>query len=440
MARVTVHPAAALAGSPALPADKSVAHRAALFSALADGESEIVGFSDAADPHSTLACLRALGVEVEERPDRLGDEGIPSLFVRGHGLDGLGAPDGALDCGNSGTTMRLLAGVLAGRPFDSTLVGDASLSARPMGRIAGPLASMGARVEMTDGKPPLTLRGGALSGITYRLPVASAQVKSAVLLAGLSASGTTTVVEPVPTRDHTERMLELPVMEVGGERHISVEGGMTVRPRQWVVPRDVSAAAFFLVAGSIAEAAVIQLSGVGLNPTRSGVLDVLRAMGASIQVSNERERGGEPLADLHVASPGGLTGVEIGGAIVPNLIDEIPVLAVAAAYAEGRTVIRDAEELRVKETDRIAATAAFLRAMGADIEERPDGLVIEGGRPLHGATVQAQHDHRIAMAAAVAALGASTSTTVVGAEAAAVSFPAFWEALESVAAGSVAAG
>ena len=301
---VTVHPAAALAGSPRLPADKSVAHRAALFAAVADGESEVVGFSDAADPRSTLACLRQLGVEIEERPDVLGPDGVPSVFVRGRGLDGLRAPGGPLDCGNSGTTMRLLAGLLAGRSWGATLVGDASLTGRPMGRVAGPLRQMGAGVGLTDGHAPVVLAGGSLSGITYRLPVASAQVKSAVLLAGLSASGTTTVVEPVPTRDHTERMLELDVMTVGGERHVSVEGGTAVRARQWVVPRDVSAAAFFLVAGSIAQAATIQLSGVGLNPTRSGVLDVLRAMGADVRVVNERERAGEPIADLRVAAPG----------------------------------------------------------------------------------------------------------------------------------------
>ena len=433
---VTVHPVAALAGAPALPADKSVAHRAALFAAVAEGESEIVGFSDAADPRSTVACLRRLGVEVEERPDVLGPDGTPSLFVHGRGLGGLEAPDGPLDCGNSGTTMRLLAGLLAGR-VSATLTGDESLSGRPMGRVASPLRQMGARVSLTDGHAPLAITASRLHGITYRLPVASAQVKSAVLLAGLSANGTTTVVEPVATRDHTERMLELDVMTVGGERHVSVEGGTAIRARQWVVPRDVSAAAFFLVAGSIAEVATLELRGVGLNPTRSGALDVLRAMGARITVVDERERAGEPLADLRVAAPGGLSGVEIGGAIVPNLIDEIPVLAVAAARAEGRTVIRDAAELRVKETDRIAATAAFLRAMGADVEERPDGLVIEGGRPLRGATVEALGDHRIAMAAAVAALVASGPTTIRGAQAAAVSFPGFWDALDGVAAGSV---
>lgn len=434
---VTVHPVAALAGSPVLPADKSVSHRSALFAAIAEGESEIVGFSDAADPHSTLACLRQLGVEIEERPDVLGADGTPSLFVQGRGIAGLRAPAAPLDCGNSGTTMRLLAGLLAGLPFESTLIGDASLSSRPMGRIADPLRQMGARIDLTDGHAPVTIRGGALSGITYRLPMASAQVKSAVLLAGLSASGTTTVVEPLRTRDHTERMLEFDVLDVGGERHISVEPGHAVPARQWVVPRDISAAAFFLVAASIAEAAIIEIPGVGLNPTRNGVVDVLTAMGARITILNERERGGEPLADLRVEAPDGLHGVEISGAIVPNLIDEIPVLAVAAACASGRTVIRDAEELRVKETDRIEATAAFLRAMGAQVEEQPDGLIIDGGRPLRGAAVESYHDHRIAMAAAVAALVADGPTTIHGASAAAVSFPTFWEALESVAAGSV---
>lgn len=430
---VVVHPAAALAGTVVLPADKSVAHRAAILAALAPGRSEIVGFSDAADPQSTLACLRALGVEITAG-EPAGSGQPPRLVVTGGTLR---QPAGPLDCGNSGTTMRLLMGVLAGQPFESVLTGDASLSGRPMERVAEPLRLMGARVDLTDGHAPVRLGGSRLAGISYRLPVASAQVKSAVLLAGLFADGTTSIAEPVATRDHTERMLELSVMTLGGERAVSVEGGARPAARIWVVPRDVSAAAFFLVAGSIAEASVVQMNAVGLNPSRSAVVDVLRAMGARIVASNERERGGEPIADLRVEAPGGLTAVDIGGAVVPNLIDEIPVLAVAAAFAQGRTTIRDAAELRVKESDRIAATAAFLRAMGAAVEERPDGLVIDGGRPLHGATVDARGDHRIAMAAAIAALGASSPTTIVGAEAAAVSFPGFWDALEGVAAGSV---
>ena len=431
---VTVHPASALAGRVRLPADKSIAHRAAIFAAIADGASEIVGFSDAADPQTTLACLRQLGVEMETRDD--------ALVVYGRGLDGLRAPDGPLDCGNSGTTMRLLAGLLAGRPFATLLVGDASLSARPMERVAEPLRRMGARVETTGGHAPLTVGGGStLSGITYRLPVASAQVKSAVLLAGLGARGSTTVVEPVPTRDHTERMLELDVLHLGNERHVSVAGGISVPSRAWIVPRDLSAAAFFLVAGSLAEHAIVEMPGVGLNPTRTAVLDVLRAMGARITASNEREPGGEPIGDLRVEAPeAGLVGVEIGGSVVPNLIDEIPILAVAAACAHGRTVIRDAAELRAKESDRIETTAAMLRALGAAVEARPDGLVIDGlgGVPLAGAgKVDARGDHRIAMAAAVGALAARRPTTIAGAEHAAVSFPGFWDALDGVAAGAV---
>ncbi len=425
---VTVYPAAAIAGTVVLPADKSVAHRAAILAALAPGRTDIVGYSDAHDPQSTLACLRALGVMIET-----GDDG--RFIVTGGTLR---APSGPLDCGNSGTTMRLLMGVLAGQPFESVLTGDASLSGRPMGRVADPLRAMGADIDLTDGHAPVTIRPARLAGTTYRLPVASAQVKSAVLLAGMFAEGTTTVVEPVPTRDHTERMLELSALSIGTERHVSVSGGTRPAARLRVVPRDVSAAAFFLVAGSISEAAVIQMNAVGVNPTRAAVVDVLRAMGADIRSANERERGGEPLADLRVDAPeGGLSGVEIAGDIVPNLIDEIPVLAVAAAVAQGRTVIRDAAELRVKECDRIEATAAFLRAMGAQVEELPDGFVIDGGRPLHGATVDARGDHRIAMAAAIAALAATSPTTILGAEAADVSFPGFWDALEGIAGGSV---
>ncbi len=431
---VTVSPALALAGTVALPPDKSLAHRAAILAALAPGQSEIVGFPDAADPQSTLACLCALGVRIEAGAgDRDG-----RLLVHGGTLR---APAAPLDCGNSGTTMRLLMGVLAGQPFESVLVGDASLSGRPMARVADPLRAMGADITLTDSHAPVTIRPARLVGTTYRLPVASAQVKSAVLLAGLFAEGRTTVIEPVPTRDHTERMLGLAALSVGGERHLSVAGGTRPPAGLRVVPRDVSAAAFFLVAGSTAAAAVIQMNAVGVNPTRAAVIDVLRAMGADIRLSNERERGGEPLADVRVNAPeGGLTGVEIAGRIVPNLIDEIPVLAVAAAFAQGRTTIRDAAELRVKESDRIAATAAFLRAMGADVQELPDGLVIEGGRPLRGAAVDARGDHRIAMAAAIAALGATGPTTITGAEAASVSFPGFWDALNGVAAGSVEVG
>ena len=421
----TISTAMGLAGRIRLPADKSIAHRAAILAALADGDSTLIGFPDAADPQSTLACLRALGVETTEAED--------SLIV--HGLGGeLRPPAGPLDCGNSGTTMRLLAGVLAGQPFASTLTGDASLTARPMDRIAEPLRAMGAEITLAGGRAPVTVRGGALRSIEYELPVASAQVKSCVLLAGLFAEGRTTVIETAPSRDHTERMLGLDVLELGGKRYVSVEGGMRPAAGTWVIPRDPSAAAFFLVAGATAAASHVEMRAVGLNPSRTAFLDVLRAMGAQITVRNERTHGREPIGDLTVQTDGGrLHGLALGGDLIPNLIDEIPALAVAAAFAEGRTTIRDAAELRLKETDRLAATAAFLTAMGASVEEHADGLTIEGGRPLHGAPVESRGDHRIAMAAAVAALGATGETTIAGAECVAVSFPGFWDELDALA-------
>jgi 3-phosphoshikimate 1-carboxyvinyltransferase len=419
-----IRPARRLAGTVALPPDKSIAHRAALFASLAEGISRIENYSAAADPQSTLACLRALGVTIEER------DGV--LFVHGRGRTGYHAPDGPLDCGNSGTTLRLMAGILAGQAFDTTLTGDASLRSRPMGRIAAPLAAMGADLALTDGRPPMTVRGGcAMKGITYVLPVASAQVKSCVLLAGLFADGETTVVEIEPSRDHTERMLGLSASEADGRRMIMVSPETKVSPATYLIPNDFSAAAFFLVAGSIVPEGELFLPATGLNPTRSALLHVLREMGADITVENERIEGGEPVADLTVR-PARLAGIEVGGALIPNLIDEIPILAVAATQAEGRTVIRDAAELRVKETDRLAAVAANLRALGARIEERDDGLVIDGPTPLRGAEVPSFHDHRIAMSMAVAGLVATGNTTVGDASSAAVSFPGFRDVLEGL--------
>ena len=419
----TVRRAARLEGAVALPADKSIAHRAALFAALSDGPATVTNFPKAADPRSTLACLRQLGVEIEEE-----ERGI--LTVEGVGLDGLKAPKNPLDCGNSGTTMRLMAGILAGQPFDSTLVGDASLSRRPMARIADPLRLMNAAIALEDGHAPIRITGGQmLQGIEYTLPVPSAQVKSCVLLAGLYAESETTVVEPIPSRDHTERMLGLDVFEMGGTRYLTVEQGRRIAARTWTVPRDFSAAAFLLVAGSIAPEGELYLPGVGLNPSRSAFLDVLRAMGASIKIDYEREEGGEPLADLTVR-PAPLHGVSVGGTLIPNLIDEIPVLAVAAACAEGRTEIRDAAELRVKETDRIDAMVQNLRALGTDVEEFGDGLAVTGGAALTGTTVDSFGDHRIAMAMGVAGLAAEGETTITNAECASVSFAGFWEMLE----------
>lgn len=421
-----VFQAQSLLGLVELPPDKSIAHRAALLAALADGTSRLVNYPSAADPQSTLSCLRQLGVPIYEDA-----HGI--LVVEGRGLEGLRAPNQPLDCGNSGTTMRLLAGILAGQPFASTLVGDASLSRRPMERIAAPLRQMGAVVTLTDGHAPLYVQGRRpLRNITYRLPVPSAQVKSCVLLAGLFAEGETIVIESVPSRDHTERMLGLNVVELNGERYLTVQGGMRIPARTWAIPRDFSAAAFFLVASTLVPDSEIRLPGVGLNPSRSALLDVLRAMGANIQVENERVYGGEPIADLVVRSST-LHGVQVAGTIIPNLIDEIPVLAVAATCAHGRTEIRDAAELRVKETDRIAAMAENLQALGARVEVFDDGLAIEGRCRLRGTTVRSFDDHRIAMAMGVAGLVAEGETLIEGAECARISFPGFWEVLDRLA-------
>ncbi len=422
----TIHQSPTLVGTVVLPGDKSVALRSALFAALGEGASQVVNYPTSADPQSMLSCLRQLGVEIEE------EDGI--LYIEGVGLHGLKAPDAPIDCGNSGTAMRLLAGVLAGQPFESTLVGDASLSSRPMARIANPLREMGAEIAMTNGFAPLHIRGNPiLQGITYRLPMASAQVKSCVLLAGLYAAGETTVIEPTRTRNHTEQMLGLDHVDIGTDRYLTIQQGQRIPAQTYSVPRDFSAAAFFLVAGTIAPQAIIDLPSVGLNPSRSALLDVLRLMGADIAIENERERGGELLGELTIRSSK-LHGVRIDGDIIPNLIDEIPILAVAATCAEGRTEIREAEELRVKETDRIDAMVKNLRALGAEVEEFDDGLAINGGAPLKGATVPSYDDHRIAMAMGVAGLVAEGSTTITDADAANVTFPDFWEQLKRCAA------
>lgn len=418
----TIHSISHLRGDIQLPADKSIAHRSALLSAIAEGTSRIEGFSEAADPHSTLSCLRQLGISVTVD--------ATDVEIEGRGLSGLQPADAPVDCGNSGTTMRLLAGILAGQPFASTLTGDASLRSRPMERIASPLRKMGAAIDLTEDHAPITIRGGhELQGITYPLPVASAQVKSCVLLAGLYAAGQTTVVETTPSRDHTERMLELSIEERDGARHITVEQGHTIAARRWTVPRDFSAAAFFLVAGSIVPDSVLHFQGVGLNPTRNGLLTVLREMGADLTVENERRVSGEPIGDVTVKSSP-LEGVTVDRALVPNLIDEIPILAVAGMHADGRTEVRGAEELRVKETDRIDAIVTNLRAMGGEIEEFEDGFAIDGPQKLKGAVVDSYDDHRIAMAMGVAALTTDGTTTIREADCAKISFPDFWEQLE----------
>ncbi len=423
-----VHTASHAVGQVDLPGDKSIAHRAAIFAAISDGECEIVNFPDSRDPQTTLDCLRQLGVDVAAEADG------SSVRILGRGMHGLKEPEGPLDCGNSGTTMRLLSGVLAGQPFPSMLVGDDSLMARPMERIAEPLRRMGAHIELTEGRAPIRISPAkdGLRGMTYRLPVSSAQVKSCVLLAGLYAAGETTVIESRPTRDHTERMLRLEALRMGDETHITVAGGRQILAQGWAVPRDFSAAAFFLTAGAVLPNAQLTLPGVGLNPSRSAALDVLSAMGANIQRSEERSFGGEPIADLRVrTSP--LTSVTVDGPLIPNLIDEIPVLAVAAAAAHGTTTFRDAAELRVKETDRIHAMVTNLRALGADVDEHDDGLTVHGGSPLRGTIVDAFGDHRIAMAMGVAGLLADGQTTVRDANCANISFPGFWRQLRSLA-------
>ena len=420
-----VRPATSLLGEVDLPPDKSIAHRSALLSALGDGPSQIVNYPSSADPQSTLSCLAQLGIHHEEDDDGM-------LIIHGKGLKGLSAPGEPLDCGNSGTTMRLLSGILAGQSFDSVLTGDASLSKRPMERIAGPLREMGASIELTDGHAPIRIKGNpALKGITYPLPIPSAQVKSCVLLAGLYAEGETTVVETSPSRDHTERMLALSRFEMGNERHLSIQQGHHIPAGTWAVPRDFSAAAFFLVAGSIVPESSLRLPGVGLNASRSALLDVLQAMGASIVIENERTFAGEPIADLAV-STAPLHGLKVDGGLIPILIDEIPILAVAAAFASGRTEIRNAEELRVKETDRIDAMVRNLKALGVEVEEFEDGLAVTGGATLHGTAVESFDDHRIAMAMGIAGLRAEGETEIINAECASVSFPDFWNQLSTL--------
>ena len=423
-----VAPIRRLQGEAEVPGDKSVSHRAALLGALAEGVSEIHGFLEAEDCLRTLAAIQALGAEVTRK--------APGHYrIAGSGLRGLSEPSDLIDCGNSGTMARLLPGVLTGLPFWTLLTGDASLRGRPMGRIAEPLRAMGAtivgRAEGT--RLPLAIRGSATpKAIDYATPVASAQIKSAVLLAGLAADGPVSVTEPAPSRDHSERMLRrFGARLTTVERTVRLVPG-PLRPTSVVVPGDISSAAFLLVAGAIVAEAQVTLHRVGVNPTRTGVLDVLQAMGARVATDRLADEG-EPTASLTVTS-GALRPSEIGGAaLIPRLIDEVPVLAVLAAVAPGVTVVRDARELRVKESDRIAAVARELGKMGAAIEERPDGMAIAGGRRLHGARVASGGDHRIAMALAVAALVADGETLVDDVACVATSFPGFADLLNALA-------
>lgn len=412
-------PGQPLRGSVRVPGDKSVSHRAVMLGAIAEGTTRISGFLEGEDTRATARVFEQLGVRIET-------PSASERIVHGVGLHGLRGSTAVLDCGNAGTGMRLLAGVLAGQAFDSVLVGDASLSKRPMRRVIDPLAGMGAVIDSEEGGlPPLRIRGGhLLQGIDYTLPVASAQVKSALLLAGLYAQGETVVHEPHPTRDYTERMLAAfgwPIEFSPG--HARLSGGHRLRATDVAVPADFSSAAFFLVAASIVPGSELRLQAVGMNPRRTGLLTALRRMGADIREENASEQGGEPVSDL-VVRYAPLHGIEVGGDLAPDMIDEFPALFVAAACAEGTTTVRDAAELRVKESDRIATMAQGLRALGIDVEEHPDGATIVPG-PLRAGTVDSHGDHRIAMSFAVAAQRAPGEVRIGDVANVATSFPAF---------------
>ncbi len=411
-----------------MPGDKSISHRAVMFGAIAEGATRVRNFLDGADCRATVSVMRALGVQVEIVSPT-------ELIVHGRGLRGLQEPAGVLDCANSGTTIRLLTGLLAGQSFTSFLSGSDQIRRRPMGRIVTPLRTMGADILGRQGGnyAPLGIRPARLRGFEYDMPVASAQVKSCLLLAGLYAGGLMLVREPGPARDHTERMLAAmgaPV-QVLGRTVICESPSAPLQALDMTVPGDPSSAAFLLVAASLVPGSRILIQSVGVNPTRTGIVDALLAMGANIVAHNPREQAGEPVADLEVrAAP--LTAATFGGERIVTMIDELPILAVAATQATGSTVIRDAGELRVKETDRIATTVAELRKMGAKIEPTQDGLIIEGPTPLRGAPTESQGDHRLAMAMAVAGLVATGSTTVFGAEVTGDSFPGFEYTLQAL--------
>lgn len=412
-----------------VPGDKSISHRSLILSSIAEGESKIEGLLEAEDCLSTLGIMRKLGVEISK-------EAEGSYTVHGKGLDGLEESDDVLDCGNSGTSMRLLAGLLASQGFYSVLTGDHSLRKRPMQRIIGPLSRMGAQIwSRKGGLAPLSIHGQSLSSLEYKLPVASAQLKSSILLAALKTEEETVIIEPAVSRDHTERML------IGAGIDLEIEDDRIrlkkskhrkLNPFNIKVPGDISSAAFFITAALIAEEGELLIENVGINHTRSGFLEVVEAMGGDIELLNKKEEGGEPTADILVR-PSKLQGTEVGGEIIPRLIDEIPIISVMAAFAEGETVIRDAEELRVKETDRIAAVAAEFEKLGIAIEEYEDGMVIPGSEEVEGGIkVKSYHDHRIAMSLAVLGLRTQKGLTIEGSEIINTSFPGFNELLQSI--------
>jgi len=427
----TIKPCTKLAGEVVLPGDKSISHRAVILNSLAKGKAEIDNFAPGRDCLATVRCLRALGVKIDRKESR----DSPTLLVSGTGEDGLKEANNVLNAQDSATTMRLLGGLLSSQPFLSVITGDASLRNRPMGRLIEPLRLMGAEVwgRGWDSFAPLVIKGKKLRGIDFTLPVPSAQIKSAILLAGLFARGNTVLHQAIPSRDHTERMLKRmgASLENRGNSISLLPLSSPLVPATLRVPGDISSAAYFLVAGAIHHNARIVIRDCGINPTRTGIIDILLAMGATLKIDNERLEAGEPLADIVVESSE-LKGIEVGGDIIPRLIDEIPVLAVAGCVARGKTVIRDAGELRVKESDRIATVASELSRLGAKIETLPDGMVIYGGRPLSGTDVDSHFDHRLAMSLAVAGLIAKGETTIKHAQVAQVSYPAFWHTLQKV--------
>ncbi|MEB1806831.1 MAG: 3-phosphoshikimate 1-carboxyvinyltransferase [Bacillaceae bacterium] len=415
-----------LNGTIKVPGDKSISHRAVMFGAIAEGTTTIEGFLPGEDCLSTIDCFRKLGIYIEAQGDK--------VKVEGKGWGGLTEPSEILDVGNSGTTTRLMLGILSTRPFHSVVIGDASIAKRPMSRVTDPLRQMGAVIDgRNNGNlTPLSIRGGQTKGIDFISKVASAQVKSSLLLAGLQSEGVTTVTEPHLSRDHTERMLRAFGVDVKIDGlTVSVKGGQDLKAQHVVVPGDVSSAAFFLVAGAIVPNSRIVLENVGVNPSRTGIIDVLQQMGAKLELINERESNGEPVADI-IISTSDLKGAEIGGDIIPRLIDEIPVIAVLASQAQGKTVIRDAEELKVKETNRIDTVVSELRKLGADIEATDDGMVINGPVQLRGNTVDSHGDHRIGMAMAIAGCVANGSVTVENSEAIAVSYPNFFDHIQKL--------
>ena len=421
----TIRPTDKIKAVITVPGDKSVSHRAVMFGSIAQGDTEITGFLTGDDCMSTISCFKKLGIDIEVNGDK--------VVVHGKGLHGLNAPKELLDVGNSGTTIRLISGLLAGQDFNCKLNGDASIQKRPMNRVIKPLSMMGANIKSTnDGYAPLEITGTPLKGIEYHMPVASAQVKSSILLASLYAEGETVVIEDMPSRDHTEIMLNYFGADIKNDN-----GRITSCPvkelygKPVTVPADISSAAFFIAAGLLTPNSEITVKNVGINKTRTGIIDAFKQMGADIEITNEHLAGGEPVGDI-VAKTSSLKAITLGGDMIPRMIDEIPVFAVAALAAEGTTVIKDARELKVKESNRIATMIEELGKMGADITETEDGMIIGGGQSLHGAETYSHLDHRVAMSIAVAALNAEGETVITDADCVGISFPDFYELLDGI--------